>query len=183
MDLAKGLLSTSAVGEIGSPELEGGGGRMNDERPLSVRIPAKLDDAVSIYENVTGRDRHDIVAGALRTYLADQADRPALSAAVEQSGIPWPRPWLVDARLTLDLPPTTTERARLEAALKLIARFAPVEVSWKDQRNLSVRMAASGFDPDEGANTVVHMLRNRAINEIGLAIRDIEVISSEPLER
>jgi hypothetical protein len=152
-------------------------------RALQVRIPARLDDAVAIYEEVTGRDRDDIVAGALRTYLADQADRPALHDAFERSGLPWPRPWLVRARLNLEAPPSTDERARLEEALKMIARFAPVDLSWLDDRTVSIHMAASGFDADEGADTVVHMIRNRTIDEVHLAISDLEVVSSEPLIR
>jgi hypothetical protein len=153
---------------------------------LTVRIPAALADAIEVLRLATGRDKTDIVVGALRTYLADQRRRDTIEAFFQKALGSFPQPFVVTATVTLDSerPPSRAEKALLERTLGIIDRFAPTEIVWSDELSFTVRMAASGHDPDEATRTVEKMIRNRMVEELGLEIAEqggIVVLGNDPL--
>jgi len=161
---------------------------MSDDRlhKLTVRIPAALADAIEILRLATGRDKTDIVVGALRTYLADQRRRDKIEAYFREALGSFPQPFAVTATVTLDSgrPPSSAEKALLQRALGMIDRFAPTEIVWTGELSFTVRMAASGHDPDEATRTVEKMIRNRIVEELGLEIAEpggIVVLGNGPL--
>jgi hypothetical protein len=150
---------------------------------IQAEIPGELAAAVGVYERATGRRRDDVVAGALRTYLADQADRGSIREAFQGTGVRCPRPFVVRARVSLDRSPEPAETRSLVETLSLIARFSPVMMSWNDERTFLVEMGASGFDAEEAEATVGAMVRNRVEKELGLPVADLTMLSSVPARR
>jgi hypothetical protein len=156
---------------------------MGEDVNIRAEIPTELEAAVGVYERATGRQRDDVVAGALRTYLADQAARVPIRNAFEGAGVRCPVPFVVRARVSLDESLGEAERTSLVETLGLIARFFPVTVSWSDERTFVVEMGASGFDASEAETTVGAMLRNRVEGELGMSVTNLTILSSAPLER
>jgi hypothetical protein len=150
---------------------------------IQAEIPTELAEAVGLYERATGRQRDDVVAGALRTYLADQADRVSIRDAFQGAGVRCPGPFVVRARVSLDRSPDEAEKASLVETLGLITRFSPVTISWSDKRTFLVEMGASGFDTKEAETTVAVMVRNRAEKELGLSVTGLTILSSAPVGR
>jgi len=152
---------------------------------ISVRVPEELTAAVGMLRSATGRDDYDVVTSALRTYLADQRQRDAVAAHFYVTPTGYPSAFVVTARASLrnDLSgfgPDAQRRA--ETTFAQINRYAPTRLWWSsDGRSVVVDLAVSGQGSSEAGVTAAKMVRNRIVDELGLAAQDdleVEVLAA-----
>lgn len=154
----------------------------------SIRVPEKLVAAVGTLRAATGRDDYDIVTSALRTYLADQGQRDAVAAHFYVLPTGYPSAFVVTARARLRDDHTVFDadaQKLAEATFGQINRYAPTRLWWSsDGRSVVLDLAVSGQAPVEAGATAVKMVRNRIVDELGLAAHDdlgVEVLATYDL--
>lgn len=146
---------------------------------ISVAVPDELGAAVATLGRATGRDDYDIVTSALRTYLADQGQRDTVAAhfGVTPSGYPSAYVVTTRASVTGDVVVGAAARQRAESTFGQINRYATTRLWWSSGgRSVVVDLAVSGHGPIEAGDTAAKMVRNRMVDELGLATqRDLKV--------
>jgi hypothetical protein len=154
----------------------------------SIRVPEKLVAAVGNLRAATGRDDYDIVASALRTYLADHRQRDAVAAHFYVIPTGYPSAYVVTARASLRNDRTVfgpEARHRAETTFGQINRYAPTRLWWSsDGRSVVVDLGVSGQAPGEASATAAKMVRNRIVDELGLAAQDdleVEVLATHDM--
>lgn len=154
---------------------------------ISVRVPEELTAAVGMLRSATGRGDHDIVTSALRTYLADQPQRDAVAAHFYVIPTGYPSAFVVIARASLrnDTVFSPQARTRAEATFGQINRYAATRLWWSsDGRSVVVHLAVSGQTSADAGLTAAKMVRNRIVDELGLAAQDdlaVEVLTTYDL--
>jgi hypothetical protein len=155
---------------------------------ISVRVPEELTAAVGMLRSATGRNDYDIVTSALRTYLADQRQRDAVAAHFYVTPTGYPSAFVVTVRASLRNAHSVfgpEARRQAEATFGQINRYAPTRLWWSsDGRSVVVDLAVSGKAPDEAGATAAKMVRNRIVDELGLAVQDdleVEVVAAYDL--
>lgn len=152
---------------------------------VSVRVPEELAAAVGMLRSATGRDDYDIVTSAVRTYLADQPQRDAVAAHFYVTPTGYPSAFVVTARASLRNDQSVFSRqarTQAEATFAQINRYAPTRLWWSsDGRSVVVDLAVSGAAAVDAGATAVKMVRNRIVDELGLAAQDdleVEVLAT-----
>lgn len=150
-------------------------------------VPDELGAAVETLSRATGRDDYDIVTSALRTYMADQRQRDAVAAHFSITPTGYPSAYVVRTRasVTGDVVFEAAARLRAEATFGQINRYATTRLWWSsDGRSVVVDLAVSGHAPVEAGTTAAKMVRNRIVDELGLATQDdlkVEVLATHDM--
>lgn len=142
----------------------------------SIRVPDQLVGPLGSLRAATGRDNFDIITSALRTYLADQRQRDAVAAHFYVKPPDYPSAFVVTARASFRQADTVfgpDEQRRAEHTFSQINRYAPTRLWWSsDGRSVVVEMAVSGQTSSQASLTAAKMVRNRIVDELGLAKQD-----------
>jgi len=152
---------------------------------ITIKVSNELAAAVGSLRSATGRDDRDIVTSALRTYMADQRQRDAVAAHFYVIPTGYPSAYVVTARASLrgqDSGFGPDARRKAEATFGQIDRYAPTRLWWSsDGRSVIVDLGVSGQAPREASATAAKMVRNRLVDELGLASHDdldVEVLAT-----
>jgi hypothetical protein len=144
---------------------------------LSVQLPDDLADSISRLKRATGRDNADIVTSALRTYLADQAQRDTIRSYFEVVPQGYPRAYVVTSTATLtEAVLLEHDRSGIERTFSQINRFAATELTWgPGPKDITVAVGVSGHSAALAADTAAKMVRNRLVDEHALRLDDSAV--------
>jgi len=155
---------------------------------ITIKLSTELAAAVGSLRSATGRDDHDIVTSALRTYLADQRQRDAVAAHFYVIPTGYPSAYVVTARASLrgqDSGFGPDARQRAEATFGQINRYTPTRLSWSsDGRSVVVDLGVSGQAKGEASATAAKMVRNRLVDELGVTSLDnldVEILATYDL--
>lgn len=142
---------------------------------LSVEVSEQMMGDVTKLGKATGRDTYDIVTSALRTYLADEERRRTVIAHLGTLPEGYPSAYFVTCHVGRqgDAVFDHEARARAELTFSQINRFRPSVLDWGgDGASLTVSIGVSGQTPQQASATAVKMIRNRIVDELGLASSD-----------
>jgi hypothetical protein len=155
------------------------------DETTSVRVPEELTESIGMLRSATGRDDYDIVTSALRTYLAEERQRNAVAAHYYVIPTGYPSAFVVTARASLRSAQSVfgpEARRQAEVTFGQIDRYAPTRLWWSsDGRSVVVDLAVSGQESGQAGSTASKMVRNRIVDELGLAADDdleVEVMTT-----